>query len=258
MPRRVFRKPAEVCHDLRLTPLGQLDVHEQVALARSARLLSFEAGERLWARGELGTFACILDGAFDIVRFGVTVDTVGYGQVLGHSALWGEPHASDVRARVTEKGRAPVVAVWRVDAPAVSQLFGSSKLLRIFLRDALHLVHHLNDLQILYRRKRPAIAHVAVHLRRLSQCHAFRNEVEIGQRELGRLAGYDPRTVRVAMATLQRMGCVAVKRRSIYEVDEAALSRLIGRALHDGPGVSSEPASAAASEGASGPVGGGP
>jgi CRP-like cAMP-binding protein len=228
MPRRVFKKSAEICHALKATPFSQLSGQDLTMLAQSAQMLSFESGELLWTKGDTGTFACIVDGAFDVVRFGITVDTVGYGQVLGHSALWGEPHASDVRARVTEKGRAPVAVVWRVDAPSINELFSSTKIQRIFLRDALLLIHHLNDLQILYRRKCSAIAHIATHLRRLAQCDADRSEVEISQKDLGQLAGYDQRTVRIALSQLQKLGCIVVARRSVYQVDGDALSALIG------------------------------
>ncbi len=206
---------------------GELGDRELTGLAKVARPFGYSAGERLWAKGSTGTFACVVEGAFDIVYFGVTVDTIGTGQVLGHSALWNKPHRADVHARVTGKGHSPVALVWNVDDPAVNEVFSSGNILRIFLHDALTLVHHLNDLQVLHRRKSGATAHVAAHLCRLSRCRTDSNVVEISQRDLADLAGYDPRTVRSALAELQEKGYIEPLRRSVYEVDVEALSEML-------------------------------
>ncbi len=220
--------------DLEATIFSGLDGPQQKALVKVAQPLSFTAGERLWVKGDTGTFACVLEGAFDIVCFGVTVDTIGTGQVLGHSALWGRPHKADVRARVTGKGRPPVALVWRLDEPAVAEVFSSGEVLKLFLRDSQALIRHLNDLQILYRRKCGASAHVAAHLCRLSRCRLDSNVVEISQKELGELAGYDPRTVRSALAELQDKGYIRPLRRSVYDVDVEALTVLLGGLLEGG------------------------
>ncbi len=206
-------------------------------LAKVARPLSFAAGERLWASGEGGTFACVLEGAFDIVSRGVTLDTITTGQAFGHSALWGKPHQADVHARVTGKGHPPVALLWKVDEPHVAELFSSGPILKLFLRESQALIHHLNDLQILYRRKCGATAHVAAHLSRLARCRADTNVVEISQKELGELAGYDPRTVRSALAELQEKGYIKPRRRSVYEVDVEALSELLSGLLQGIDGV---------------------
>ena len=97
----------------------------------------------------------------------------------------------------------------------------------MLLRDAHGLIQHLNEVQVLYRLKRGAAAHVASHMRRLASYDEGCKEVEIGQRELGVLTGYDERTVRLALGDLTRARCIDELRRSVYCVDAGALTQFI-------------------------------
>ena len=227
MPRRVFRDLNEIRGCLRVALSPHLDEAHLDRLARTTRPLSFTHGEPLWARGDLGTLAYVLEGAFDVIRNEVVVDTLGPRQFLGLSSLWGRPHNAEVRARRTEKDRFPQVLLWDTSDPETCDLFCSAGMLKMLLQDAQGLIHHLNELQVLHRRKRGAVAHIASHMHRLARCHESGVEVEIGQRELGALAGYDQRTVRLALGELARAQCIQRLRRSAYHVDVAALTEFI-------------------------------
>ncbi len=228
MPRRVFRRSAEVRGLLQQGRLAKLDDATLDSLAASAQPLSFKHGEPVWCRGDAGTVAWVVEGALDVIHHDVVVDTLGPGQPLGLSALWGKPHSAEVRARRTARDRAPELLLWDVSDEQVLRVFRSPEVLALLLQDAFRLVHHLNDLQVLYRRKCGAAAHIATHLRRLA---SFRQggEVEIGQKELGVLTGYDERTVRMALAELAELGGVTSLRRSVYSIDLARLDALIER-----------------------------
>jgi CRP-like cAMP-binding protein len=227
MPRRVFRGLGEIRGCLRATLAAHLDEAHLERLARTTRPLSFAHGEQLWARGDVGTVAYVLEGAFDVIHNDVIVDTIGPRQFLGLSSLWGSPHSAEVRARRTEKDRSPQVLLWDTSDSETRDLFCSVGMLKMLLCDAQGLIHHLNELQVLHRRKRGAVAHVASHMRRLARCHESGMEVEIGQRELGALAGYDQRTVRLALGELTRAQCIGRLRRSAYRVNVAALTEFI-------------------------------
>jgi len=196
-------------------------------LASSAQALSFKHGERVWSPGDEGTVAWVVEGALDVIHHDEVVDTLGPGQMLGLSALWGKPHSAEVKARRTDRERTPEILLWDVTKDEVLRMFRSPEVLSLLLQDAFGLIHHLNVLQVLYRRKRGAAAHIATHLRRLA---SFRNgaEVEIGQKELGELAGYDERTVRMALVELGEHG-VTNPRRSVYCLDLVRLDEFIER-----------------------------
>lgn len=238
MPRRAFRRTAELCRQLKRGLFCALDDAALEQLARTAQPLSYEHGERVWSSGDRGTIACAVEGALDIVRHDVVVDTLGPGQPLGLSTLWGKPHSAEVRARRTDKDTAPEVLLWDASSTDVLQLFRSPAVLSLLLEEAFGLIHHLNDLQVLYRRRCGAAAHLATHLRRLAR-FAGGNEVEVGQKDLGVLAGYDPRTVRMAIGELIAAGCIVNPRRSIYHLDQARLDAYIEQ-QKDGPSVESD------------------
>mgnify|MGYP002151213060 CR=1 FL=1 len=162
----------------RFVRLGQ-DALE--GLAASAQPLSYKHGERVWSRGDAGTVAWVVEGALDVLHHDVVIDTLGPGQPLGLSALWGKPHSAEVKARRTERERAPEILLWDVTNEEVLRMLRSPEVLVLLLEDAFGLIHHLNALQVLHRRKCGAAAHVATHLRRLA---SFRkgDEVEIPQR----------------------------------------------------------------------------
>jgi CRP-like cAMP-binding protein len=235
MPRRVFRELGEIRGCLRTTLSAHLDEPHLDRLARTTRPLSFTHGEQLWARGDQGTLAYVLEGAFDVIHNHVVVDTIGPRQFLGLSSIWGRPHSAEVKARRTEKDRFPQVLLWDTSDPETRDLFCSVGMLRMLLSDAQGLIHHLNELQVLYRQKRGAAAHVASHLRRLAQCHESGVEVEIGQRELGALAGYDQRTIRLALGELTKEQCICRLRRSVYRVDVMTLTEFIEKEKLGGP-----------------------
>lgn len=209
-------------------PLARLDEATLESLVKSAQPLSYKHGERVWSRGDEGTVAWVVEGALDVVHHGTVVDTLGPGQLLGLSALWGKPHSAEVRARRTEREQAPEILLWDVTKQDVARMFCAPEVLSLLLQDAFRLIHHLNDLQVLYRRKRGAAAHIATHLRRLA---SFRKsgEVEIGQKELGMLAGYDERTIRMALVELIEIGCVMIPRRSTYRIELVLIDDLIER-----------------------------
>lgn len=232
MSRRVFRRTAEVREILQSGRFVQLGRDALEGLAASAQPLSYKHGERVWSRGDEGTVAWVVEGALDVVHHDVVVDTLGPGQPLGLSALWGRPHSAEVKARRTERERAPEILLWDVKNEEVLRMLRAPEVLVLLLEDAFGLIHHLNDLQVLHRHKCGAAAHVATHLRRLA---SFRrgDEVEIGQKELGGLAGYDERTVRMALVELGEHG-VTNLRRSVYRLDLARLDAFIEREKRGG------------------------
>lgn len=232
MSRRVFRRTAEVREILQSGRFVRLGQDALEGLAASAQPLSYKHGERVWSRGDAGTVAWVVEGALDVLHHDVVIDTLGPGQPLGLSALWGKPHSAEVKARRTERERAPEILMWDVTNEEVLRMLRSPEVLVLLLEDAFGLIHHLNALQVLHRRKCGAAAHVATHLRRLA---SFRkgDEVEIGQKELGGLAGYDERTVRMALVELGEHG-VTNLRRSVYRLDLARLDAFIEREKRGG------------------------
>jgi len=228
MPRQVFRRAPEILRSLRAGLFASLDETLLGRLAKSAQPLSYEHGEQVWCSGARGTIACAVEGALDILRHGVVVDTLGPGQPLGLSILWGKPHSADVHARRTDKDSAPEILLWNASSDDVLRLFRSPEVLSLLLEESFGLIHHLNDLQVLYRRRCGAAAHLATHLRRLAR-FTRGTEVEIGQKDLGLLAGYDPRNVRIALGELIAAGCITNPRRSLYRLDQAKLDDYIDR-----------------------------
>lgn len=218
MPRVAFRRKSEVLQSLRRSIFSTLDEHDLDGLATSAQSISYQHGEVVWAQGEENTFACVVSGSFDVVHHGLVVDTLGPGQPLGLSALWHRPHHATVRARKTDSDRAPELLLWDMTKEHVPPFFHTPRVLAILLQGASSLIHHLNDLQLLYRRRCGAAAYVAIHMLRLARFQEI-HEVEIGQKELGELTGYDPRTVRMALTELTALGCLTNPRRSVYMLD---------------------------------------
>lgn len=180
--------------------------------------------------------AYVLEGAVDVLHHQEVVDTMGPRQFLGLSSILGKPHGADARARRTERDRSPEVLLWDTRIPETRDSFCSIGLLKMLLGDAQSMIHHLNELQVLYRRKRGAVAHVASHLRRLACYHESCQAVEIGQRELGVLAGYDQRTIRVALGELTKAHCIGRLRRSAYLIDIEAITQFIELEKLGGPG----------------------
>jgi CRP-like cAMP-binding protein len=240
MPRRAFRRMGELCGHLQRGPFSALDEATLERLARSAQPLLYEHGERVWSKGDRGMIACTIEGALDILRHDVVVDTLGPGQPLGLSTLWGRPHSAEVRARRTNKDGTPEILQWDTSSAEVLGLFRSPEVLLVLLEEAFGLIHHLNELQVLYRRRCGAAAHLATHLRRLARFRGG-SVVEVSQKDLGVLAGYDPRTVRVALGELLTAGCVTNPRRSIYHLDQARLDEYIDQQKLGPPEPHDEP-----------------
>lgn len=226
MPRLAFRRKSEVLQGLRRSVFARLDERALENLAKSAQSLSYQHGELVWAQGEEDTFACVVSGALDVVHHGVVVDTLGPGQPLGLSALWRRPHQSAVRARKTDNEQIPEILLWDMTKEQTRQIFHTPKVLAHLLEDTSRLVNHLNDLQLLYRRRCGAAAHVAAHMLRLAGFQRG-HKVEIGQKELGHLTGYGPRTIRIALTELTALGCITSPRRSVYCLDLAMLAAFL-------------------------------
>jgi len=228
MPRSLFQRHAAVRDALHMALSSHLDDPSLLdRLAHTAKPLSFKHDELVWAKGETDTIAFALDGTFDVIHNQIVVDTVGTRQFFGISTIFGRPHGEDIRARKTDKNRFPEILLWSAGDPKVLDLFRSAKMLMVLLESAQELIHHLNELQVLHRRKRGAVAHVASHLRRLVGFRGGSGELEIGQQELGRIAGYGERTIRLALSELIRIRCIGRLRRSEYRLDVEALTQFI-------------------------------
>lgn len=228
MPRQIFWSPAEIrghLHDSLAPYLGES--RNLSHLARTARPLVFKHGEQLWTKGEIGTLAWVVKGAIELVVDRLVVDTIGPGTFLGVSSLWGVPHGLDARARRTGPQELSQVILWDTDKSETRELFCSVDLLRVLLDDAHHSIQYLRETQALYRGKRTAAAHVAWHIRRLIETQPDLEEFEICQWDLAARAGYDERTIRLALGQLTKACCVRQSRRSVYHIDMDALTDFI-------------------------------
>lgn len=204
-------------------------------LAQTAKPLSYNHHELVWTKGASGTIAYALEGAFDVIHNQVVVDTVGARQFFGISSIFGKPHGEDIRARRTDKSLSPEILLWDTDNARTRDLFCSVEMLKVLLDGSQALIHHLNELQVLHRRKRGAVAHIASHIRRLVNFRDGSCKLQIGQQELGMITGYDQRTIRFGLSELMRIQCIGRLSRSEYCVDIEALTHFIEIEKTGGP-----------------------